>query len=155
MLEITGLKFDTGFCVCVLLFFSVWKPRGPLQSSKDCRGWICLWKGQPVLGRFSGSVDKGVAGTSGRGSLSLAFLACLHCSVAAVLLALHVVESLSMVKVHLTRSSAVFSQVSRLMPNAFGDIFRMSSKRFFFSLHGNAFLAVARHRTVFFWQPLV
>lgn len=48
---------------------------------------------------------------------------------------------------HLSRSSAVCSPVSGLLPNAFRDICRVVLKRFF-GLQGNTFLAVDRRAAV-------
>ena len=54
--------------------------------------------------------------------LALAFLACLRCSTAVVLLASHVLKPLSMKEHPLARSSAVCSKVSVWTPNAFENI---------------------------------
>ena len=84
------------------------------------RAWAVLWQYETKM-----------TGTSGRGSLVLAFLAFLRCSAGTVLWSSHVVESLRMEGRHLARSSALCSRVSRLMPNAFTGIFRESLNRFF------------------------
>ena len=72
--------------------------RGPLQSSKGFGGCICLSaqvadKANPCS-EGTLAVRTGMAGTSGRRSLALAFLACHRCSAAAVQLASHIVEPL-------------------------------------------------------------
>ena len=74
-------------CACS----SVERRQGPLQLSKGSGGWICLWvlrwQTRPTHARRAlWHYGQGMSRTSGRESLALAFLGCLRCSTAAVLL---------------------------------------------------------------------
>ena len=91
-----GLCFrrDRGVCL------SVGRQRGPLKSSKGHGGGVRLgvrrWLRRPIHAwKVLWQHGQGMAGTSGRGPLARAFLACLRCSAAAVLLASRIMEPLS------------------------------------------------------------
>ena len=126
----------------------------PLKVSKGCGDWICLWicrwlksqiHAQEVLWQYG----RGMAGMSGRGSLTVGSLAWHHCSAVAVLLTLHIIMPLWTEEHHLAHSSKVCSQVSGLMPDTSSDIYGMSLRHSFWPsweqiLFYFLFLAVAQ-----------
>ena len=82
-------------------------------------GWETADKADPCSGGSLRVWTGGGTRMPATQSLALALLACLRCPAAAVLLASHVSEPMSMKERQLARSSAICSQVSGLMPNAY------------------------------------